>query len=158
MLSTDSDRHMGEGLQCRSSLTYANTDSLRWFHYLKAIKRSVSWLKRRWLWHEENCINETLIDTSVLCDSVKIILWRCSDSGLLLSAGNYLSILAGNNDGNMDTRLYLLCIKLVFVKNKETWLVRNTSHFRWLVFFFFFSFFLKTNPAKVEKLKALSVS
>lgn len=71
MLSTDSFPH-GERPQCRSALAYANSDSLYWFHYLKAIKRTVSWLKRRWLWHEENCINETLIDTSVLSDAVPI--------------------------------------------------------------------------------------
>lgn len=143
MLSTDSDRLMGKGLQCRSSLTYANADSLCWFHYLKAIKRSVSWLKRRWLWHEENCINEILIDTSFLSDH---FLGRTFHSGLLVSVGNSWGVLVGNNDGNMDTSLYCVCIKLVFVKNKETWqgeehlrflFAVKYSHISWLSFFFF---------------------
>lgn len=68
------------------------------------------------------------------CDAVVI-------RGLLVSAGDSVAVLAENNAGNVDTRLYFALIKFVFVENKEARQVEEHLAFLFAgKFFFFFSF------------------
>lgn len=115
-------------------MTYANADSRRRFHRLKAIKRSASWQKARWLWREENWQTRRSWVTPQ-----NISRHRSGIQGPFVSVGNSLVVHAGTNDGNVCASFYLVCIKFVFfIKNKETWQGEECLAFfvSWKILFF----------------------